>query len=40
VISDPKLRASLAADGLRRAKSFSWEKSAEGLLAVFEELAS
>jgi glycosyltransferase involved in cell wall biosynthesis len=39
VIADPKLRASLAAEGVRRAESFSWERSAKGLLAVFEELA-
>lgn len=40
VIADPELKASMSARGMRRAESFSWQKSATELLAVFEELES
>jgi glycosyltransferase involved in cell wall biosynthesis len=40
VLADPQLRESLRVRGLRRADSFSWDRSARSLLSVFEELAS
>ncbi|NSW81650.1 MAG: glycosyltransferase [Syntrophothermus sp.] len=40
VLSDSKLRAELRQRGLERAKLFSWEKTAEETLAVFEEVLS
>lgn len=38
VLVDSRLRANLAEKALRRAKIFSWRKSAEKCLAVFEEV--
>jgi glycosyltransferase involved in cell wall biosynthesis len=38
--SDPTLQKNLRAKGLKQAATFSWEKSAAGLLTVFEETAS
>ncbi len=39
VLTDQKLAASLRAKGLTQARKFSWEKSAEQLIAVLEKLA-
>jgi glycosyltransferase involved in cell wall biosynthesis len=36
ITSDEGLRARLAAEGMRRAEGFSWERSARQLVAVFE----
>jgi len=38
VLQDPALRAELSAKGLRRAKNFSWEKTARETLALYDRL--
>ncbi len=38
VITDPDLRMSLRARGLERAKAFTWRKSAEAHLKVFQDV--
>ena len=39
VLTDPKLRSGLIAKGYARAKLFSWEKTAQKTLDVFDELS-
>jgi glycosyltransferase involved in cell wall biosynthesis len=39
VLTDPELQQKMRAKGLARARMFSWEKSAEKLLKVFNELS-
>ena len=39
LVTQPALRAELRQRGLGRAAALSWEKTAEGVLAVFDELA-
>lgn len=39
VLTDSELREGLREKGFKRAKSFSWEKTARGTLAVYEEVA-
>jgi glycosyltransferase involved in cell wall biosynthesis len=36
VLDDGELRAELRAKALRRAADFSWDKTARGVLAVYE----
>jgi glycosyltransferase involved in cell wall biosynthesis len=38
VLSDPSLRQRMQARGLERVKQFSWEKSAQQTLQVFDKL--
>jgi glycosyltransferase involved in cell wall biosynthesis len=39
VLTDEELRQRLSAKGLKRARKFTWEKTAEGTLEVYRELA-
>jgi len=40
VLSDATIRASLQANGLRRASEFSWDKTAKEMLLIFEQVVS
>jgi glycosyltransferase involved in cell wall biosynthesis len=39
ILSDSRLRKRMASKGLERTRTFSWQKTAEGVMAVYERVA-